>query len=120
MKDEQDYFDEWIDDEAETDEDDDEATFLEFEAETDEEEDEDDEPSEVRTVVMSKNGMIALLSLKTSAAGAQIVRIDPRQSLPSAQSYEDCADAAHWFSRSVATSRQNGWHVAYDGEPLYG
>ena len=119
MKDEQDYFDEWIDDEADRDEDE-EAELFAFDGDEDEEAEDDDEPSEVRTVVMSKNGMIALLSLKTSAAGAQIVRLDPRQSLPSAQSYEDCADAAHWFRRSVATSQQNGWLVAYDGEPLYG
>ncbi|HEX8853151.1 MAG TPA: hypothetical protein VF754_06670, partial [Pyrinomonadaceae bacterium] len=101
MKDEQDYFDEWIDDEAETEEEE-EAQLLAFDGDEEDEEDEEDELSEVRTVVMSKNGMIALLSLKTSAAGAQIVRLDPRQSLPSAQSYEDCADAANWFRRSVA------------------
>ena len=116
MKDEQDYFDEWIDgDDREADD----VELLEFEGDEDEDDD-DDEPSEVRTVVMSKNGMIALLSLKTSAAGGQIVRIDPRQPLPSAQSYEDGAAAAQWFSRSLATSKKNGWYVAYDGEPLFG
>lgn len=119
MNDEQDYFDEWIDDESDA-EDVDEVDLLEFEGEEDEEEDEDEEPSEVRTVVMSKDGMIALLSLKTSAAGGQIVRIDPRQPLPSAQSYEDGAAATQWFRRSLATSRKNGWCIAYDGEPLFG
>ena len=119
MSDEQDYFDEWIDPDAGEADD---VDLLEFEGEEDEEDDDedDDEPSEVRTVVMSKDGMIALLTLKTSAAGGQIVRIDPRQPLPSAQSYEDCAAATQWFRRSLATSKKNGWFVAYDGEPLFG
>ncbi len=119
MKDEQDYFDEWIDDEMETETD--ETGLLGFAGDdNDDDDDDDDTPSEVRTVVMSKDGMIALLSLKTSAAGGQIVRFDPRQQLPSAQSYEDGEAAVLWFKRSLATSRKNGWCVAYDGEPLYG
>ena len=72
------------------------------------------------TVVLAKRGMIALLSLKLMASGAQIVRVDPRQPLPSAQSYEDTDAANSWFDRSLATSRKNGWSVVYDGEPLFG
>jgi len=112
MDEQNDYFDEFIDDESE--QDDDELMF------EDEEDEDEDEFSEVRTVLMSKDGMIALLSLKTSPAGGQIVRIDPRQAIPSARSYEDSDAAALWFKRSLMSSRKNGWDVAYDGEPLYG
>jgi hypothetical protein len=82
--------------------------------------DEDEEFFEVRTAVMQKNELLALLSLKISAEGGRIVRVDPRQRLPSAQTYEDAEAATHWFNRSLATSRRNGWHVIYDGEPSFG
>ena len=92
--------------------------------ETDEAEDEDElddgEPFEVRTAVMQKNDLLAILSLKISAEGGRIVRVDPRQRVPSAQVYEDADAATHWFNRSLATSRRNGWNVVYDGEPSFG
>ena len=89
--------------------------------ELEDDEDEDEEPFEVRTAVMQKNDLLALLSLKISAdGGGRIVRVDPRQSVPSAQTYEDAEAATHWFNRSLATSRRNGWNVVYDGEPSFG
>ncbi|MCA1593910.1 MAG: hypothetical protein LC754_14920 [Acidobacteria bacterium] len=112
MKDQNDFFEDLIDDEPET-----ETTeFFDGEGE----DDDDDEPSEIRTAVMAKNDLIALLTLKVSAAGGQIVRVDPRESLPSAQRYEDEATALTWFKRSLSTSRKNGWSIIYDGEPLFG
>lgn len=115
MNDQNDFFEDLIDvdGEPETDE------FTSFD-DDDEEDAEDEEPFDLRTVVLTKNNMIALLSLKTSASGAQIVRIDPRHALPTAQSYDDADAAAEWFKRSIATSRKNGWSVAYDGSPLFG
>jgi hypothetical protein len=90
-------------------------------AEDEEDDDEDDEDAEVRTALLSKHEMIALISLRTTAeGGGRIVRVDPRQPLPAAKVYEDPADALRWFRRSLATSRRNGWEVVYDGEPLYG
>ena len=87
----------------------------------DEEDDDEEEPYEVRTAVMRKNDLLAILSLKISADGdGRIVRVDPRQSAPSAQVYEDAEAATHWFNRSLATSRRNGWSVVYDGEPSFG
>ena len=84
------------------------------------EEDDDDETAQVRTVMLSKDGMLALLSLKVTARGAMIVRVDPRLSAPSARAYEDAETAARWFQRSLATSRKNLWQVVYDGAPLIG
>lgn len=80
----------------------------------------DDESAEFRSALLAKHEMIALISLRTVEGGGRIVRIDPRQSLPSAKSYDDPADALRWFRRSLATSRRNGWRVVYDGEPLFG
>jgi hypothetical protein len=88
--------------------------------ESDDEDDMDGESFEVRTAVMQKNDLLAILSLKISAEGGRIVRVDPRQPVPSAQTYEDADAATHWFNRSLATSRRNGWNVVYDGEPSFG
>jgi hypothetical protein len=125
MKDYNDFFDEMIDvdDEAKTEEEDDE--FLdedeEFEGDDDEDEvDEEDDSAVVRTAVLTKNDMLALLSLKATPDGGQIVRLDPRQRLPSMQRYETEEEALNWFTRSLATSRKNGWAVVYDGAPLVG
>ncbi len=86
-----------------------------------EDDDEFDEPYELRTAVMIKNEMLALLSLKiTSDGNGIIVRVDPRQPLPAAQTYQDADAAAAWFNRSLATSKRNGWHIIYLGEPLVG
>jgi len=75
---------------------------------------------EVRTAVMQKNNMIALLCIKTAPAGAAICRVDPREDRPAVQIYDDADAAVKWFSKSLRTSKQNGWNVIYDGLPLQG
>jgi hypothetical protein len=115
MNDQNDFFDDVIDDEQELND----SSLVEFDEEGDEDDDEE-EPVEVRTAVMTKNGMLALLSLKTFSSGGQVIRTDPREALPTAQSYDDGDDALLWFRRSLATSLKNGWGVVYDGEPLFG
>jgi hypothetical protein len=113
MNNQDDFFDDIISDEAELEE------FEGDEEGLDEDEDED-EDAEVRTVLLAKNEMLALLGLKKSAESGIIVRVDPRQPLPSAQRYDDIESAVEWFNRSLATSRKNGWEVIYDGQPSYG
>lgn len=105
-----DFFDDMIDDEYEPDE-------LEF---MDQDDDDEDASISVRTVLLAKNDMLAVLGLKTTAESGMIVRSDPRQEIPSAQTYDDPEAAAMWFNRSLATSRKNGWSVIYDGAPLVG
>ena len=119
MKDYDNFFDEMIDvdDEAE-------AEPVEYADEgedvVDGDDDEDDDALVVRTAVLTKNDMLALLSLKSSDEGGQIVRFDPREPLPAIQRYDSETEALKWFRRSLATSRRNGWSVVYDGEPLIG
>ena len=109
MKDYDNFFDEMIDvdDEAEREE-------MEYSGEGEDFEDGDDDDDDddalvVRTAVLTKNEMLALLSLKSSDEGGQIVRFDPREPLPAIQRYESDAEALKWFRRSLATSRRNGW-----------
>lgn len=82
--------------------------------------DEEEEDVAIRTVVMAKEDLMALLCLKTSPRGGIVVRVDPREQRPAAQVYDESAIAAKWFNKSVATSRRNGWQVLYDGEPAFG
>lgn len=109
MNNQEDFFDDIISDEDE---------LESFEGDYEEEDDEED--AEVRTVVLAKNDMLALLSLKKSDEAGVIVRIDPRQPAPAAQRYDDAAAAVKWFNRSLATSKKNGWEVVFDGRPLFG
>jgi hypothetical protein len=82
--------------------------------------DDEDDAAEVRTALLSKSDMLALLSVKTGDAGGLLVRVDPRQNAPAAQTYETADTALHWFRRSLSTSRRNGWEIIYDGPPLFG
>ncbi|QQS41529.1 MAG: hypothetical protein IPM63_00865 [Acidobacteriota bacterium] len=74
----------------------------------------------VRTAVLMKNEMIALLCLKTADQGGAICRVDPRESAPAVQIYDDPDKAEEWFSKSLNSSLRNGWNVVYDGLPLKG
>ncbi|MCY7376062.1 MAG: hypothetical protein LH472_08840 [Pyrinomonadaceae bacterium] len=99
---------------------------LEFEEFADELEDFEDfdeeelDSVEMRTAVLSKNNMVALLCIKTAAAGGAICRVDPREQNPSVQIYDDPAKALEWFTKSLRTSKKNGWQVVYNGLPLQG
>jgi len=75
---------------------------------------------QLRTAVMQKNNMIALLCIKTASAGAAICRVDPREERPAVQIYDDAGAAVEWFTKSLRTSKRNGWSVIYDGLPLQG
>jgi len=82
----------------------------------------DDDSGEliVRTAVLQKNNMVALLCIKSASQGAAICRVDPRESNPAVQLYDDPAKALEWFTKSLRTSRRNGWNLVYDGLPLQG
>src|SRR3954468_18854524 len=71
----------------------------------------------VRTAVLQKNNMVALLCIKSATAGAAICRVDPRESPPAVQLYDDPKAALHWYTKSLRISRKNGWNVVYDGLP---
>ncbi len=74
----------------------------------------------VRTAVLQKNNMVALLCIKSATAGAAICRVDPRENHPAVQLYDDPGAALEWYTKSLRTSRRNGWQIVYDGLPLQG
>jgi hypothetical protein len=75
---------------------------------------------QVRTAILSKNNMVALLCVKTATEGGAICRVDPREANPAVQIYDDPEKAMEWFTKSLRTSKKNGWQVVYDGLPLQG
>src|SRR4051812_6382462 len=79
--------------------------------------DDDFEEVSVRTAILSKNNMLALLCVKTATEGGAICRVDPRESRPAVQIYDDPQKAIEWFTKSLRTSKANGWQVVYDGLP---
>jgi hypothetical protein len=91
-----------------------------FDDEPEDFEDFDEPDVTVRTAVLQKNNMVALLCIKSATAGAAICRVDPRESQPAVQLYDDPTKALEWFTKSLRTSRKNGWHIVYDGLPLQG
>lgn len=79
-----------------------------------------DEDVEIRTAVMLKNGMVALLCIRSASQGAAICRVDPREPIPAVQLYDDRDAATNWYARSLESSKRNGWRIAYYGLPLRG
>lgn len=75
---------------------------------------------EMRTAVMLKNGMVALLCIRSASQGAAICRVDPREPIPAVQLYDDPDAATNWYARSLESSKKNGWRIAYYGLPLRG
>lgn len=73
-----------------------------------------------RTAILSKNDMIALLCLKTADQGGAICRVDPREINPAVQLYDDPDKALDWYTKSLHSSKKNGWRIVYDGLPLEG
>ena len=53
-------------------------------------------------------------------AEPSICRVDPRETHPAVQLYDDPAAALEWYTKSLRTSRRNGWQIVYDGLPLQG
>ena len=80
----------------------------------------DEDTVTLRTAVLQKNNMVALLCIKSATAGAAICRVDPREAVPAVQLYDDPNAALEWFTKSLRTSKRNGWNIVYDGLPLQG
>ncbi|QQS32525.1 MAG: hypothetical protein IPM50_12825 [Acidobacteriota bacterium] len=78
------------------------------------------EDIEMRTAVMLKSGMVALLCIRSAPQGAAICRVDPREPIPAVQLYDDPDAATNWYARSLESSKRNGWRIAYYGLPLRG
>jgi len=93
---------------------------FDIDEEVDGEFDEFDIEMEVRTAILQKNNMVALLCYKSASQGAAICRVDPREAKPSVQIYDDPAAALEWFTKSLRSSSKNGWNIIYDGLPLQG
>ena len=74
---------------------------------------------EIRTLLMAKNDMLALIGMVKTDEEASITTIDPRREHPLVNTYEPWL-VADEFKKVLRLSLRNGWRVVYDGEPLWG
>ena len=74
---------------------------------------------EIRTALMTKNDMFALVSLAIADDEASITTVDPRREQPLVKTYEPWL-ATGEYRKVVRLSVRNGWRVIYDGQPLWG
>lgn len=75
---------------------------------------------DIRTVLMTKDGMIGVIGLATSSEHSQVARIDLREAQPVSSEFDSPEKAAVGFQNMLRASRRNGWSILYDGEPLFG
>ena len=74
---------------------------------------------ELRTVVMAKNDMLALIGMVKTDEESSITTIDPRREHPMVKTYEPWL-VSDEFRKVLRLSLRNGWRIVYDGEPLWG
>ena len=74
---------------------------------------------EARTIVMAKSDMLALIGMVKTDQEASITTIDPRREQPLVKTYEPWLVRAE-LKKVLRLSLQNGWHIVYDGAPLWG
>jgi hypothetical protein len=74
---------------------------------------------ELRTIVMEKNEMLALIGLSKTDEGASITTVDPRREHPLVKTYEPWL-VEDEFKKVLRLSLRNGWRVIYDGPPSWG
>ena len=75
---------------------------------------------EIRTVLMTKDGIIGAIGLALSGEQAQVARLDLREGQPVSSEFDSPEQAVKGFSNMLRTSKRNGWSVLYDGHPLFG
>jgi hypothetical protein len=74
---------------------------------------------ELRTVVMAKEDMLALIGMVKTDEESSITTIDPRREQPLVKTYEPWL-VSDEFRKVLRLSLRNGWRIVYDGEPLWG
>lgn len=74
---------------------------------------------EIRTALMTKNDMFAIVSMAITDEGASITTVDPRREAPLVKTYEPWL-ATGEYRKVLRLSVRNGWRVIYDGQPLWG
>lgn len=74
----------------------------------------------IRTAIMSKDELLGIIGLAVAEQFAQVGRFDPRTGEPHTSRWDNHKEARRGFRNMLATSRENGWDVLYDGPPLIG
>jgi hypothetical protein len=75
---------------------------------------------QTHVTIVSKAGMLALITFTVAPDGALITSSDPRQALPKSCQFKTPLAAVASHTRALATTMRNGWQIAYSGPVLRG
>ncbi len=75
---------------------------------------------QTHVTIVSKAGMLALITFTVAPDGARITSSDPRQALPKSCRFKTPLAAVASHTRALATTMRNGWQIAYSGPVLRG
>lgn len=74
----------------------------------------------LRTIIMTKPGMIGAIGLYFDEHTAQVSRIDLREDGHTTSIFDSPQLAINGFANMIRVSQANGWRKFYDGSPNYG
>lgn len=75
---------------------------------------------QTHVTIVSKAGMLALITFTVAPDGARITSSDPRQPKPKSCRFKTPLAAVASHTRALATTMRNGWQIAYSGPVLRG
>jgi len=75
---------------------------------------------QTHVTILSKAGMLALITFTVAPDGARITSSDPRQASAKSCRFKDPLAAVASHTQALATTLRNGWRIAYSGPPLRG
>lgn len=73
-----------------------------------------------RVTLVEKGGMFGLLSLEKTSETTILTNYDPRGPTKYFRAFGDPDEAQRFFEESVATTRDHGWKVVWNGTPNWG
>lgn len=76
--------------------------------------------TQTHVTILSKAGMLALITFTVAPDGARITSSDPRQPKPKSCQFKTPLAAVASHTRALATTMRNGWQIAYSGPVLRG
>ena len=76
--------------------------------------------TQTHVTILSKAGMLALITFTVAPDGARITSSDPRQPKPKSCRSKTPLAAVASHTRTLATTLRNGWQIAYSGPVLRG
>lgn len=81
------------------------------------------------TTILCKGELYSLLSIFSGPMPDEdgqitnvnaVAKLDPREETPLIRPFNERREAITQYKQAIETSLERGWHVAYQGQPLFG